>query len=294
VKLSSASGSRIGFVPPHFRKLLPALVFFSLPVALAQNGVKSSVRTQATRVYGQFDSEIVMPENRVPLGRIDPTALQEIEQYRNAVGASLWSEVKATGTISQGNQANLSATLSILQADSFRLDVVTPNGTRSIRISDIAGSVQQDNGKRHLIPPATAKNGLLAFPRLLSPTFPAPQATLLEGGSVQVEGKLLHRILLREAAFSGETALDEDGISAVDLYFDSVTHLLAKSAEYVRLDALDRAHYLRVTTYGDYRPVGGMLIPYHYSQTLNGQAQWILVLSEVDPRPELNKAIFLF
>jgi hypothetical protein len=251
-------------------------------------------QNHSTRINGATDSDIAIPDATVPPGQIDEAALAEVSQYLKVIGNTQWTGMQGTGTISQGEQAPLDAALSILGSNKFRLDVTTPRGLRSIRICDVTGVVQQDNGTKQTLPAATAKNGILAFPLLFSSTFPDPQTTLLDHGVVQIEGKSLHRITLREVVFPGDPATEKNDISVLDLYFDPGSHLLIKSAEHVRLDSNDRARYLRVTTYADYRQANGMSIPYQYSQTLNGQKQWTLNLTEVNLRPSMDASYFLF
>jgi hypothetical protein len=235
-----------------------------------------------------------MPALTGTLGQVDATALAEIQQYRKAIGATQWAGMQGTGTISQGNQGQLNATLSVLGGNSFRLDVAAPQGVRSVRITDVNGQIQESDGRKHILPAANAKNGILAFPHLLSSTFPEGQTTILDHGIVQIEGHALHRITLVEVVSSDDPASEEGNISVLDLYFDPTSHLLIKSADYVQLDNSDRQHYVRVVTYGDYREVNRTLIPHQYSQTLNGQKQWTLQLTEVHPSPATDASYFLF
>lgn len=97
-----------------------------------------------------------------------------------------------------------------------------------------------------------------------------------------------------ELASSEDPASEKGNIGVLDLYFDSTSHLLLKSADYVQLDTSDRQHYVRVVTYGDYREVDQTLIPHQYSQTLNGQKQWTLQLAEVHLSPATDASYFQF
>jgi hypothetical protein len=66
-----------------------------------------------------------------------------------------------------------------------------------------------------------------------------------------------------------------------DLYFDNQSHLLVKSVEMIRLSETGPAKALRVITYSDYRQAGQALVPYKYTETLNGQFIWSLGVSDV-------------
>lgn len=251
-------------------------------------------QNHATRIDGTIDADIAMPDEAVPPGQVDEAALVEVRQYLKVIGNPHWTGMQGTGTLSQGGQESLNVILAVLGDNRFRLDVTTSQGVRSIRISDAIGVVQQDNGTQQTLPAATAKNGLVAFPPLLSSTLPDSKTTLLDHGLIQIEGKSLHRITLERVVLPGDPTPEKNNISVLDLYFDPDSHLLIKSAERVQLDSSDRARYLRVTTYADYRQVDGMLIPYQYIQTLNGQKQWTLNLTEVNCRPALDASYFLF
>jgi hypothetical protein len=248
-----------------------------------------------TRIYGAADSEIVLPNNAVPSpGRVDAAALTEIQQFQKTIGIAQWTGMQASGMFTENGQNALNATLSIMHGHNFRLDVTTPQGIRSIRVSDSSGQIRDADGKRHFLPKATAKNGLLAFPRLLDNSFPGPHVTVLDQGITQIEGKPLHRITLAEPVFPGVVTKQMNNMSLTDLYFDPSSHLLIKSAEYAQLDSKDSERYLIVITYGDYQNVQGSLIPLSYSQSLNGQPQWALQLNNPTLQPVANAADFHF
>lgn len=256
-----------------------------------------SVRAQSnvTRIYGPTDSEIVLPINTASRpGQVDAAALTEIRQFQKAVGITQWTGMQASGTFTENGREALNAALAILHGHQFRLDITTPKGIRSIRISDTSGQIEDGKGKKSFIPNTTAKAGILAFPRLLENSFPGPKVTLVDQGTVQIEGRPLHRITLAESIFPGVVKQQTTNVSLIDLYFDPSSHLLIKSAGYSQLDYKDRQRYLIVVTYGDYQNVQGNLIPLSYSQSLNGQPQWTLQLTNPIFQPTVDAAYFHF
>ena len=48
-------------------------------------------QTEATRVLGPLDSEVVIPARTGVLGRVDPTALEEIVLHLKVVGSAPWT-----------------------------------------------------------------------------------------------------------------------------------------------------------------------------------------------------------
>lgn len=273
------------------RKTRIALIIFAviLPMCASAPG-----QTGFTRIYGAEDQSVPMPNFVGALGQRDAGALQELASYRKAVNISVWHGMQASGmmTDSHGNKDH--ATLTIQGADDFRLDIQTPNGKRSTRISEGNGETLEANGKRIAISPAMAAGGLLAFPQLLASTSPSSHASLIDRGQVRIGGQTLHRITLEELAFPYATKPDTYNVNVTDLYFDPSTHLLLQSASAVQLDPADREKYLIVITYGGYQNVQGSLIPCRYSQSLNGQRQWSLQLNPPSLQPSVDASYFHF
>jgi hypothetical protein len=113
---------------------------------------------------------------------------------------------------------------------------------------------------------------------------------------VSVSGNSLHRITFEAPVLSSQASVTttRENVSLVDLYFDPGTHLLLKSVASVRLDSKDRAYYLQAITYGDYRQVAGVMIPHSFTQTLNGQRQWTLQLTNPRVSPVVDSSYFHF
>jgi hypothetical protein len=264
---------------------------------LMASSVVSLAQTDSTRIYGPEDSGIPTPAIRIPMGQQDVGALQELLDYLKAVNVGPWQGLKGAGTFagSATDPTNADqASLAISQGDRFRLDVHTPNGVRTTRIAGSYGKTVDSHGSWPL-PRATARLGLVFFPQLLTATFPTPRTSLVDRGEITIEGRTLHRITVEEPLTESQpTTNDSSRVSVVDLYFDTTSHLLFKSAAAIQLDSADRARYIDVLTYEDYRKVDNSLIAFRFHQSLNGQPQWTLQLSSATLTPDTNAADFYF
>jgi hypothetical protein len=245
---------------------------------------------------GPLDADIVIPTTSGVLGQKDAGALTELASHRTAVGSNPWIGMQGTGTITYATQDSpaYDATLSNLSADRFRLDAQTTKGETSIRINGTVGKIQGSDGKISIIPSDTASLKLFAFelPRALD--FSGPKVSLLDRGIVSVGDTRLHRITF-EFPSSIRNPVDKlQQTNVIDLYLDPESHLLIKSASLILLADSRPTRFLSVVTYSDYRKVGASLIPFRYSETLEGQQCRTLQLSDVQLNPTLNSTYFDF
>jgi hypothetical protein len=177
--------------------------------------------------------------------------------------------------------------------DKFRLDIQTAEGTRTLLVRGATASVEHETKGHYSLPTTAAALQIMAFARPALTDFSQPGLSLLDRGMVTVDGTALHRITL-QTPFSRKKA-DQSGHDvdlAMDLYFDPSSHLLVKSAAAVRLNDSRGQDYLRVTTYEDYRQVNGVLFPFGYHETLNGQREWTLDLKDIQLNSGTDSSIF--
>jgi len=251
-------------------------------------------QSSPTRGGGAFDSDIPIPLTSGVLGQQDASAMAEVAAHLAVVGNSPWTGMQGSGQIRYGtsDQTIYPATLSILGGSSFRLDSQTAQGGTSIRISRRYGKIQSADGQMLLLPPNTAESGLFQFelPRLTG--FPNPSASLIDHGLNLVGGMQLRR-LTYEFLVGNPSAKNKETV-VTDLYFDPSTKLLIKSSNAIRLNGANNTSFLRVITYDDYRLVSGAMIPFRYTQTLDGQKQWTLQLTTAQLNPALNATSFQF
>ena len=270
------------------RKLFfSSLLLFSV-CGLGQDGLS------ATSSSSDVDLPIPVPTGI--LGKHDALALTEVLEHLKVVSVSPWVGMQGTGQIVYGSaqgpagQTPYSATFSIIGSDRFRLDSQTVSGPMSIRIHKRIGKVQGGDGGVSSIPAETATLGIVQFelPRLAD--FSNANASLFAKEAVALDGATLHRVAYEFSSLS--KAADKTAVT--DLYFDAASHLLVKTAASILLEGTNNNRLLQVITYGDYRKVGSSLIPFRYTQTLGGQLQWTLQLSDVQLNPVLNGTFFEF
>lgn len=239
--------------------------------------------------------DIPLPSASGALGRADAGASAELIAHLKAVGLSPWTGMQGTGQITYGDDsAAYSATLTIVGSTEFRLDAGTQQGQFSTRISGNYGEIQEADGRRTLILPNTAASGLVQFQLLRQANFPNTKASLLDRGTVTVGNHPLHRLTYEFPAVAATLPTQKQQTIATDLYFDTATHLLVKSANTIRINGSGNHDFLREITYEDYRQVGSSMIPFRYTETLNGQKLWTLQLSDVQPSPDLQTTYFEF
>lgn len=239
--------------------------------------------------------DIPLPTASGVLGRADAGASAELIAHLKAVGLSPWTGMQGTGQIAYGNDpATYSATLTIIGSTEFRLDAGTERGQFSMRIDGSRGEIQEADGRRTLILPNTAASGLVQFQLLRQADFPNPKTSLLDRGIVTVKNQALHRLTYEFPAVVAALPMQKQQTIAADLYFDPMTHLLVKSANTIRINGAGNHDFLREITYEDYRQVGSSMIPFRYTETLNGQKLWTLQFSDVQLSPNLQTTYFEF
>ncbi len=255
-------------------------------------GLGLPVRAQAAKPSTgepSIDKGVVFPPSQgMPSTRQDATALAILRSYQKSVGHTPWTSMDGTGEMIPetlrvaGVTSEQNATLSILGHRGYRLDIQTPQGMISIRMDGMYGAMQRPDGHVISMDAGDAATGLLAFPQFEDPAFPGDSASLLDQGTVVVDGTKLRRITA-ETPWANPSAKGQpqSGISITDLYFDPGTHLLIKSANVLQGTDPRLAHYMRVITYGDYRMVNGVQIPFRFRESVNGRRIWTLQLSQV-------------
>lgn len=226
------------------------------------------------------------------LGQFDSAALSEILEHLKIVGVAPWSGMQGTGTITYGaDQTPYNASLSVVEDTKFRLDGQTPTGSMSVRIHGRSGKIQAPDGKIYILSPESAALGALQFelPRMEDLKT---RSSALDHGLVTIDGASLHRVTIERPLIERPLISARKNL-AVDFYFDPSTHLLVKTVTAIQLDGA-RNNLLQIITYGDYRQVNGVMIPFHISRVLDGQKQWTIQLSEATLNPSLQSTYFDF
>jgi hypothetical protein len=192
-----------------------------------------------------------------------------------------WNGMTASGSIVFScNSATYPSTVSVLGGTMYRLDVVRTSGTESTIFVGANGLFLSVDGKRSFLSSDLGTAGLVAFPRVLAAGYPAASPVVTDRGSAVINGTTLRHITLDDRSLDGTGS----PWKTTDLYLDSSTGYLMQSVSPVHLSTADRTVYMLETTYANYQPAGGTkaMLPFTISQSLNGQLQWTLSLSQAN------------
>jgi len=228
-----------------------------------------------------------VPVSTNKLGQFDTPALSEVLEHLKVVGTSPWTGMQGKGTITYGDdKTSYPASLAIVGNTKFRLDGQSAHGAFSIRINGRIGNIQEADGKTYPLMPKTAASGIFQFqlPRLEDLQT---NSSVIDHGLTSSNGISLHRLTIERPFTSNHKNV------ATDFYFDTKTHLLVETSNSIGLEGVGSS-ILRTITYGDYRQVDGVMIPFSFSQAIDGHKQWTLQLSEVQLNPSIQTTYFTF
>lgn len=268
----------------------------SVVSATHSGSTEANKQNASTAVVNPLDSSVFTPEPTTKLGQQDAAATTEVAAYTSALsGGRHWMGMQGIGTVTYANgPTEFNATLSNRGNLSFRLDIQTPAGLESTRVQGRMGAVQLGTKPSTPIDPDTAILGIFPFEIVARAVPSAQNASLIDGGTVSSNGQSLHRITLELPAMSLSVTTKLPGTLPIDLYFDPTTHLLVKSVCNVLMPGGRRTPFLSVVTYSDYRTVGTSVVPFHYSESINGQPYRALQLTSVQLNPSLSADYFRF
>lgn len=269
---------------------------FLVGIALLLPGL-SEAQSHARSHVETTDGDVDIPVVTGDLNRRDGAALKEIADHFAASGATPWVGMQGTGKITYGSNSSTSydATLSNFGTSRFRLDAQTDKGPMSIRIEGFMGKIRNGDGTTTTMPVEAAMAGLFPFELARVAHASHHAMSLSDGGRVAVRGSNdMHKISLERASLGMNPSSKTRNTLAMDLYFDPSSHLLIKSSIQVPVPGPRDLHLLSVITYGDYRRVGASLVPFRFSETLEGQPYWTLQLSDVQLNTALTSTYFEF
>lgn len=239
---------------------------------------------------------VPVPVRTGVLGKQDPIAMAELAAHFAAVGSVGWGGMQGTGTMTFDSEGATAypATFSNLHGSMFRLDVQEQSKVLSIRIHGPVGKIRDGDGAAVTMPPETALAGLYPFGRFRRASVRSTSTSISDRGVSTVGGVQLHRISVEYASLGKSSSVGARETIVTDLYFDPTTHLLVQSASTEKASSGRQASFLIVVSYGDYRTVGTSLIPFRYTETIEGQLYSTLQLSSVELNPNLTSSFFDF
>jgi hypothetical protein len=199
------------------------------------------------------------------------------------------TDYTATGTITYDNNPNEqgSVTLRGLGLIAFRLDANLPAGVRSLAISE--GEITQK-----------AEDGTVSQPHTQAPMYPGsfvlpylhlanalqiPPFSISYQGLVQIDGHSAHavrvqRLLPPNLGIAFQTR---------DFFIDSSTFQVLMTREMT-----GRKPVVRQVHYSDYRPTGGVLIPFSIVEELGFQQALVIHLDQISFDTGLQASAFGF
>jgi hypothetical protein len=265
-------------------------------IARAQSTPTSIEQVTPTPASGSLDAGVAIPNATGALGQRDAAALKEITEHLAIVGSAPWLGMQGTGQIVYGSKdpTAYSATLSMTGSNQFRLDAQTNKGEMSIRIHGGLGKIKSGDGTMSSMPFDTAMSGLFPFARPRLKNFPGARGSLLDHGLTTIGGTELHRITFEVPTIGRNPVTKSRQTVATDLYFNPTSHLLVKSSTSITIADGRNVKFLFVVTYGDYRKVGTSMVPFRYTEAMNGEQYWTLQLSDVQLNPEMPSTYFEF
>lgn len=121
----------------------------------------------------------------------------------------------------------------------------------------------------------------LPLPNLLTQLL-ASDAVIQDLGTDSVGGRPVYHVAV---SHQFPAIVDPDGLmtahSKIDFFIDGTTLLILKLA-HTAADVKGKMSLAREVTFDDYRAVGGVMVPFAMTETVDGQLNWSLSVSSID------------
>jgi hypothetical protein len=265
-----------------FRRLCTSLSVFLAISAVTPPGLQSQP--------GEAQALPAPPVTGV-LGVKDAAAVEEIAAFMQASSSTGWHDLEASGMLTFPSGDQHAATLWLVGDLESRLDIETDTGVRSVRLTKSSGRLRDERGNQVPFLPETSSRGILPLSKLWAGVAPSRDTSLHDQGLFTESGQNLHRITM-EYPYIHEGGFHPT-VSA-DLYFDPATHLLVLSVEDVRFVQSSYRLFRRVTSYSNYQAIGPIILPTTIQQTIDGQIQWTLQISQATTNTNPPDSTFSF
>lgn len=242
------------------------------------------------------DAGVVIPTTVGNGDQNDSAAMAEISASAAAMHASSWRTMQATGNVTNavGGAGSFPAVFSSASGFRSRLDIQTQAGRESTRISWRTGKYQSPDQRIQRLEPDTALAGIFPFQEIFAAQDKLFHLTITDDGFCRVSGVDLHRITVGVPAAGTDPNTKNPHTFPIDFYFDPTSHLLVKTVTYATLRGNSRVRFMRVITYGDYRQVSSVMLPFRYTETIDGEVSRIFQVSSVQVDPVLSSTYFEF
>ena len=229
----------------------------------------------------------------------DPQAVSVVDQALAVAGGTAAiraiQDYTATGNITFPSQQDAQGpvTLQGLNGTEFRMDANLPTGIRSWAVSDgvmlqkaesgiVSQSVPQDpvsdsNAYPYQTPLFPAS---IAFPYLqLASVVSDPIYSISYQGLVEINGRSVHHIQIDRGPADSASRVRDVFIDVSSLQVVTTTELIPKNSIY-------SLHY------SDYRPIGGILMPFSIIEEIGGQLVWSIQLTQIQFNTGLKDTAF--
>lgn len=232
----------------------------------------------------------------------DPQAIALLNQAQKALGGAsliaLLQDFTASGSITYfwaGSQELGTATLRALGMSSFRLDANLPQGTRSWSATSGKGYVKEPTGQVNPIP----SHNTMHLPALSFPQWKI--ADLLSNASLSVSNLGTatygtHQVTVVHVQLPVDDSTDPGGfishLSATDFLIDAANFQVVAIRDALhpaRNSMLDVVHEI---SFADYRLVNNSLVPFSFTERVDGQETWSIQLNSITFNTGLTAADF--
>jgi hypothetical protein len=233
----------------------------------------------------------------------DTQALQILEQTISAAGGrQAWmamNDFRASGTFSlySGGQVldSGNATLAGAGLKRFRLTTTLNHETRTWLWKDGAGILSAGNTHSSRI----GRHNLAALEGITSPIqkllalLDSPSRSIQLVESALIDGRQAYRLrLVRTATERKEAVLLGRQSFTTDFIIDQTNFLIIAIEDSIYPNASTSGAFQHKVTYGDFRPVAGLQMPFSMKEEIAGQTTWGLQLESIEANVGLAASEF--
>jgi hypothetical protein len=221
----------------------------------------------------------------------DQQALLLLSQCLKAGGGEdAFAKIKdfsATGRITHfwgGREVEAGATMKGRSSEEFRMDSSLREGTRSIVVAKNSGKISEQGGRSRELPYHNRLNlGALNLPFIaILEALRDPSTSVRMLGQVSLDGRSVYQIRTQRS-FASQG--DKDGIlshlSIKDFFIDTISFLPVSTRWMTHPSDDYRQEFSQQMTFGDFRALEGVLVPFTVSESISGQKTWVFRADQV-------------
>jgi hypothetical protein len=229
----------------------------------------------------------------------DPQAVSVVNQALAVAGGTpairAIQDYTGSGNITYNSEQDGTGTVMVLglAGTEFRMDANLPAGARSFAVSGGVISTKDEKGTIWSMMPKNPVSSSDVYP-FQTPLFPSSIAFPTRQLTAVVNNPIYSLSYKGIAQADGHSAYDIETqrvLSGVaertrDIFIDSTSFQVVKVSETLPKGVPHSIHY------SDFRPVGGILMPYTISEEVAGQQIWTIQLNQINFNTGLQVASF--